>query len=144
MEKYSFIVGLFLSVLFVVCPTASRAEGSDDIDVMIVSTYSPYYRWSSRVSEVIVDHTIKKLGKTASTVNVSLETLKSGAKVDSLYSEFGAYLVKRNPELIVLVGSSSFVLAPKIGEWCPEASMLLIGGQNTTAENLDKLPPEDM
>lgn len=144
MEKYSFILGLFLSVLFVVCPTASRAEGSDDIDVMIVSTYSPYYRWSSRVSEVIVDHTIKKLGKTASTVNISLETLKSGAKVDSLYSEFGAYLVKRDPELIVLVGSSSFVLAPKIGEWCPEASMLLIGGQNTTAENLDKLPPGDM
>ena len=145
MKKYSFILGLFLSVLFMLCPTLTRAEGGgDDIDVMIVSTYSPYYRWSSRVSDVIIDQSIRKLGKTASTVNISLETLDSRVTVDSLVSELGAYLVKRNPKLIVLVGSSSFVLTPKIGEWCPDASMLLIGGQNTTAEFQNRLTPEEM
>lgn len=100
-----------------------------EIDLLVISSYSSYYRWSSNITEHIAQTSARNYGKKVSTVSLSLMRVNTKQDMDSLTVSLRRTLEECHPKNIVVVGSSSFAFCDDINDWYPDIPMVLIGGQ---------------
>lgn len=104
----------------------SSNKGSDK-DVLIVSSYSSSYTWSN---EILAEaHSIlARYGDVASyTYHMAMIGVESVEELDSL-SESIHTMYSVAPDLVILVGSNSFLLIPDLDGYWPDVPMVMIGG----------------
>lgn len=100
------------------------------MDVLVLTTYAPSYRWSDRICDNIIKHVTGNRNRKATVINMPLIDINSMQQLDSALVALHKTLDETPPRNIVLVGSSSYMLAEDINSWFPGISMALIGGQN--------------
>lgn len=110
--------------------SVNRVGGS----TCIVTTYSPEYRWSSRVITHVQNQLMSSYSGSVSTINIPLVSINSKAELEKRLLDLHNMLNTVKPKRVILVGSSSFCLCEKINEWYPDIAMLLIGGQDYTGK----------
>jgi len=133
---------LLLMAPYLYAATPSR-QPEEQIDLLIISSYSSYYSWSSRITSHIANISSGKLGKRTTTLNLPLVEVKSMKDLDTLTQKLHQSLEANTPKSIVLLGSSSFVFCEDLDKWYPGIPMVLIGGQSMTGtkEQLVKKEP---
>lgn len=110
--------------------SAMRTEGG----TCIITTYSPEYRWSSRVINHVQQNLMTNYSGAVTTINIPLVSIDSKAELGKKLADLKKMLMQDPPRRIILVGSSSFSLCEKLNTWFPDVSMLLIGGQDFTGK----------
>ena len=119
-------------VLMLICAPCVEAVDKDNDDLLIVSSYSTQYNWSSRVLSKL-ESIVHAKRMTVSTLNVPLASVASEQGVDSLANIIVNVVKVRSPKAIALVGSGSFLFCKDIDAISPDIPMILIGGQEYTA-----------
>lgn len=100
----------------------------------VITTYSPEYRWSSRVIAHIQQTLMAGYSGSVSTINIPLVGINSKHELKKRLDDLKKMLMAEPPRRIVLVGTSSFSLCEKLNSWFPGISMLLVGGQDYTGK----------
>lgn len=132
---------MFLSV---VVRAESTTTSKSEMDVLILTTYAPTYRWSDRVCDNTIKHVIGSRNRRATVINMPLMDIRNMQELDSALVALHKTLDETPPRNIILVGSSSFMLAEDLNEWFPDISMMLVGGQNyslTKQQFVDHVSP---
>lgn len=96
----------------------------------IITTYSPEYRWSSRVIAHIKQNLMTKYSGSVSTINIPIVSINSNAELKERLDDLKHMLRSVRPKRLILVGSSCFSLCETLDSWFPDISMLLIGGED--------------
>lgn len=117
-------------------------EPENPIDLLVLIPYVENYRWSSRISEHILDKASREMGKTAISYNIPLTDIYSEEELDSLINIIFTSIKNTPPKAIVLLGSSFFCLVEDINRTYPDIPIMLIGGQDVTGtkeQTIDRL-----
>lgn len=141
MKVRLYIYGLMVALLSLFAPVAyanphggfesTRQVGGS---TCIITTYSPEYRWSSRVIAHVQQNLMTNYSGSVSTINIPLVSISSAEELNRRLADLKRMLLSDPPRRIILVGASSFSLCEKLNSWFPDISMLLVGGQEFTGK----------
>ena len=125
-------ISFFLMFFALSTVMAAGQTSKSEMDVLVITCYSPSYLWSDRLCESIAKHVSGKNNCRSSVINLPLLDINSKAALDSALVSLHHTLDDTPPRNVVLVGSSAFMLAEDIDKWYPGISILLVGGQSFT------------
>ena len=120
------------TLMLLACAPCAMASDKNSDDILIVSSYSMQYNWSNRVQSKL-DSIVHAKHKTVSTLNLPLASVSSEQGIDSLANVLVKVMKERTPKAVALVGSGSYLFCKDIDAISPDISMILIGGQEYTA-----------
>ncbi|MGM9803809.1 MAG: ATP-binding protein [Muribaculaceae bacterium] len=129
--RHTVSVRLLMAVmmLIVACQGVYGTENHSAAgDVLVVSGYTPYYRWSNRVIAEVKQE-LKNSGKgNVECMYLPIVGARTISQLDSLSNCLRSALRKMNPRIVVLVGVNSAVFCNDIHSVDPNISMMLVAG----------------
>ncbi|MGN0213177.1 MAG: ATP-binding protein [Muribaculaceae bacterium] len=136
-SKLITIVAFVMAMLMSESMFASRKQDSKTkgCDVLAVSCYSPYYRWSACVMSEVEHEVVNECGGTMARLYMPILGVRNQEQFDSLRAEVRRSVAEINPRVVVLVGSNSALFCSDVDSVKPGISMLLVAGDVYTGND---------
>ena len=107
----------------------SVRQAKHGCDALVVSCYSPFYRWGACVTREVEKAIDEQVGDgKVERLYLPMVAVRSKVEYDSLCVILHHRLERANPKMVVLVGSNSALFAHDVDSVKPGISMLLVAG----------------
>ena len=133
MKRFTCLLVLVLVVLAAFADSTDRYKkpGQDKKSVVVISAYSSYYMWSNEIIEQL-NAIVNSRGNTVVyTYHLASIGIDNVHEMDSLITNILDEHDGR-PDMVVLVGSGSYVLCPYIDNYWKDVPIVAIGGLDYT------------
>lgn len=123
------MIALLMVSCCAVLAQKSVGQANHGCDALVVSCYSPFYRWGACVTQEVERAIDEQVGEgNVQRLYLPMVTVRSEAEFDSLCHTLHQRLESVNPRTVVLVGSNSALFAHEVDSVKPGISMLLVAG----------------
>ena len=129
-QRTSLVLALLLLLVWTGAQAQARhSTAAKGCDALVVSCYSPFYRWGACVTREVEKAIDEQVGDgKVERLYLPMVAVRSKVEYDSLCVILHHRLERANPKMVVLVGSNSALFAHDVDSVKPGISMLLVAG----------------
>lgn len=129
-------ITLLLTLMCIVVMGVKAEPVEKPCDMLVVSTYSGYYRWSNRVIRNVTEFVEKDCRGRVEVMHIPLVSIATMEQLDSVVNDLTEEMQVLRPKTVMLLGSSTLSLCDDINAVCPGIPMIAVGGTDYAGDKL--------